>query len=462
MSETKRQKASSQNTGARRRKKKPPAALNQKPVVATLSESEGPVTSGDVTVTDSQLRPYDENLLERSRTQWQFGDWESLAQLDRDTLQHHPDRAKLALLVAAGHLQQGNTSTARQFTRLAKEWGCSKELMSRILVAGVHNSLGQAAAVAGRREQALNHLHKSIAIGTPGGEARLLTPLRITQQLGQMQFSESAINHPILPDSAFHRPVIQECKPIPQQETALAPDADNYQVLAHIHQTLNPGFYLEIGVQRGKSLALAQCPAIGIDPVPQQRVALGEKSRVITTTSDEFFTFMADKQLPDPPDLVLIDGMPLLEYVLRDLNHSERRGHPATLIVVSNIYPQYPEQATRRRQGADWIGDIWKLPALMATHRPDLFTLGLDVADTGLLLITGLDPSNKVLEKHMVAMCKVQDSLTQPPAEIMVKAGSVPASHPAVANLLATLRQARKQSLSAPKLGERLQTIRRP
>ncbi len=42
--------------------------------------------------------PYDENLLERARTQWQFGDWASLMKLERDTLQHHPDRAKLALL----------------------------------------------------------------------------------------------------------------------------------------------------------------------------------------------------------------------------------------------------------------------------------------------------------------------------------------------------------------------------
>ncbi|MGI9210908.1 MAG: hypothetical protein ACR2HF_00380, partial [Methylococcaceae bacterium] len=29
---------------------------------------------------------YDEYLLEKSRTQWQFGDWNSLAKLDRETL----------------------------------------------------------------------------------------------------------------------------------------------------------------------------------------------------------------------------------------------------------------------------------------------------------------------------------------------------------------------------------------
>lgn len=33
---------------------------------------------------DQHVVPYDENLLERSRTQWQFGDWESLTTINRD------------------------------------------------------------------------------------------------------------------------------------------------------------------------------------------------------------------------------------------------------------------------------------------------------------------------------------------------------------------------------------------
>ncbi|ADH86530.1 hypothetical protein [Desulfurivibrio alkaliphilus] len=58
--------------------------------------------------------PYDETLLERSRTQWQFGDWQSLAQINRDRLQHHPDRAKPALPAAPGHLQCGTTAEAHR------------------------------------------------------------------------------------------------------------------------------------------------------------------------------------------------------------------------------------------------------------------------------------------------------------------------------------------------------------
>ena len=85
----------------------------------TVAASASPISATDQNdhQTTLHLVPYDENLLERSRTQWQFGDWASLVKLERDTLQHHPDRAKLALLAAAGHLQQGDNPAARQFTR---------------------------------------------------------------------------------------------------------------------------------------------------------------------------------------------------------------------------------------------------------------------------------------------------------------------------------------------------------
>lgn len=150
------------------------------------SESETTVVVESCENTDSQLVPYDENLLERSRTQWQFGDWQSLAQLQRETLQHHPDRAKLALLAAAGHQQLGNMSAARQFTRLAQDWGCNKKLISQILIAGVHNTLGRAAAIGGRQQQALQHFEKSVKIATPGGDFRLLVQARAREELAQL------------------------------------------------------------------------------------------------------------------------------------------------------------------------------------------------------------------------------------------------------------------------------------
>lgn len=129
---------------------------------------------------------YDENLLERSRTQWQFGDWYSLAQISREVLQHHPDRAKLALLAAAGCLQIGMMAQGKQFIYLAKDWGASKKLVGQILIAGVYNSLGRAAAIGNEQERAIQHFHSSIKMGTPGNDARLLVTARIHQQHEQL------------------------------------------------------------------------------------------------------------------------------------------------------------------------------------------------------------------------------------------------------------------------------------
>lgn len=137
------------------------------------------------------LVPYDEHLLERSRTQWQFGDWASLAALSQDTLQHHPDRAKLALLAAAGHAQLGQTEPARQYTRLAQDWGCSKKLVAQVLISGTHNSLARAAAVSGRPEQARSHFEHAVRIGMPHADASLLTPARAQKQLADMGLTQS-------------------------------------------------------------------------------------------------------------------------------------------------------------------------------------------------------------------------------------------------------------------------------
>ncbi len=138
------------------------------------------------------LLPFDENLLERSQTQWQFGDWVSLSAISRDALQRHPDRAKLALLAAAGHQAEGRAAEARQYTRLALDWGCSKKLVSQILIAGVHNTLGRAAAVGGQEQRAIQHFQASIQVGAPHSDVRLLTQARVTHQLTQIDWP---LNH---------------------------------------------------------------------------------------------------------------------------------------------------------------------------------------------------------------------------------------------------------------------------
>ena len=57
------------------------------------------------------------SLLENAQRQWQFGDWLNLQQLDSEAI-NHPDRAKIILLAAAGHLQAGDMQVARQMQLL--------------------------------------------------------------------------------------------------------------------------------------------------------------------------------------------------------------------------------------------------------------------------------------------------------------------------------------------------------
>ena len=129
---------------------------------------------------------YDKTLLERSYTQWQFGDWGSLCQLNDELINGHPDRAKLALLAAAGHLQVGQQQEAECLTDLAQSWGASKKLISQILISGVHNSLGRAAAISQQPKRAELHFQSAVTIGLPGADAKLLAPARMSNQISDL------------------------------------------------------------------------------------------------------------------------------------------------------------------------------------------------------------------------------------------------------------------------------------
>ena len=47
-----------------------------------------------------------------------------------------------------------------------------------------------------------------------------------------------------------------------------------------------------------------------------------------------------------------------------------------------------------------WTGDVWKLIPILQSWRPDLTVTVLDCQPTGLVCISGLDPSNRVLSEN--------------------------------------------------------------
>jgi hypothetical protein len=151
------------------------------PIRSRAAGSQGVGSASEPKIEVSELVRVDPQLLERSLTQWQFGDWESLTALTPSTLDHHPDRAKLALLAAAGHYQAGDAIQARQFSTLAQQWGVDRKLLARVLISGVHHSLGKAAAVVGNSAVARQHLEAAVRVGSPGADVRLLSEARATR-----------------------------------------------------------------------------------------------------------------------------------------------------------------------------------------------------------------------------------------------------------------------------------------
>ncbi len=164
---------------------------------ADSASDRGQALQANGNVGSSRIAPaaYDEALMERSRIQWQFGDWQALATISREMLQPHPDRARLALLAAVGHQQLGDTAAAKHFIGLAQDWGCGKKLIAQVLLAGAYNTLAKAAAAAGQAPRALKHFQASIAIGTPNTDLTLAMHARVGFQMNLMGF----ITQPMLP-----------------------------------------------------------------------------------------------------------------------------------------------------------------------------------------------------------------------------------------------------------------------
>jgi hypothetical protein len=168
------------------------------------------------------------------------------------------------------------------------------------------------------------------------------------------------------------------------------------EVLRRVHETLRPSVYVEVGVHFGRSLALAapSTRCLGIDPEPCIEVDLPPVTRLIETTSDDFFdsTTVADT-VGMPADVSFIDGMHLFEFALRDFRALERDSRPDSVILFHDCRPKdvaWGERGVRS-------GDVWKVLVALAEFRPDLTISTIDAAPTGLGLVTGLDPGNRVL-----------------------------------------------------------------
>jgi Methyltransferase domain len=181
------------------------------------------------------------------------------------------------------------------------------------------------------------------------------------------------------------------------------------EALDFVHTTLAPRRYVETGVSQGGSmqLVLPGTRAVGIDPEPKVNRPIPRSASIYPMPSDEFFErHDLSRLLGGPVDLAFIDGMHLFEFALRDLINIERHCSAESVVLVHDCYPLDEVTAARERTTRRWSGDIWKLVLCLREYRPELRLATLDVAPTGLGVITGADPGSRVLSERYDEICE--------------------------------------------------------
>lgn len=187
--------------------------------------------------------------------------------------------------------------------------------------------------------------------------------------------------------------------------TSFMPGPNYRDVLARIHQLSRPRCYLEIGVDTGATLALAERSeiAVGVDPAeaPASK-RLPANVRLFREESDRFFREHTRESVfgSRRVDLSFIDGLHQFEQTLRDFLNVERWSHAGGTVVLHDCVPIVARTAERVRSTKFWVGDSWKLVQALAAYRPELKLATILTPPSGLVVVRRLNPGSTVLDSH--------------------------------------------------------------
>ena len=179
------------------------------------------------------------------------------------------------------------------------------------------------------------------------------------------------------------------------------PSLTRHAFLRGLHERLVPRSYLEIGVNLGRSLAVASCFSVGVDPGYRIDAGVTCPMRLFRMTSDDYFASHDPRDLYGgmPIDFSFIDGLHLAEFAYRDFANVERVCGPASVVVIDDMLPRSVDEAARDRHTGPWTGDVYKVGELLRRLRPDLVVMDVNTEPTGVVVVVGLDPASSVLRE---------------------------------------------------------------
>jgi protein O-GlcNAc transferase len=341
---------------------------------------------------------------------------EQVAVATRPETFHVEANVEAVLNAAVAEYRAGNLGEAERLYR--------ELLAAQPDQADAHHNLGVLATQTGHPAEALGHFQAALE-ADPRQPRFWLSGIEALIRLGQIDTAAEMLMQArrcglqgVAADalSARLRAISQNGQAAGKNWMPDLAGASYLHVLERLHGVLLPQTYLEIGVETGANLALARCPSIGIDPRFQfreiglvQRIVAKPSLLLYQMPSDEFFASRDSTELLGAPiGFAFLDGMHRCEYLLRDFQNVEKHCRPDSVIALHDCLPLELSMAERepgaapiepRRQGM-WTGDVWRTALLLQRRRPDLRMLVLDAAPTGLVLITNLDPGNRLVEER--------------------------------------------------------------
>ncbi len=174
------------------------------------------------------------------------------------------------------------------------------------------------------------------------------------------------------------------------------------RLLKRIHMLHKPNWYLEVGTFSGKSLQLAECNIVSVDPnfkISNPVInSTGQQMHFFQKTSDDFFAlpFLKDNKIKF--DFAFLDGLHHFEVLLRDFINTEKHMSKRGIITLHDCCPSTQKMAEREFHTGYWTGDVWKTLLILLKYRPDLDIQVTNAAPTGLVVISNLSPKNSILE----------------------------------------------------------------
>ncbi len=94
--------------------------------------------------TDESQDSYSISFLDQILGSENHSEWNLLCLIDPLQIEHHPDRARLALFAAVAQSQVGDPSRAKSLVRKALDWDCSRQQAIRLLMAITYRNLSEA------------------------------------------------------------------------------------------------------------------------------------------------------------------------------------------------------------------------------------------------------------------------------------------------------------------------------